>query len=280
LTKAPTKTASDDGATPFQLLEMYGEGDEEAGRLFEEYSAAFHGRAQLQWSRGLRALLGLTEDEPSDADIMAAADDSPQLLASLNRYTWYKLIHLPRDVRGELLCVARRGDVGQLEAFISGAIGEKVALRNSDTVDEIREFSNFDEQMSSKFESFVTEQGSEPVTKFAGWADSLPSSSAACDVASAGKFDAPVSQPPAGGLGLGTVVSNFDDIERSNHDGSVDSGTKQVERGDGFSDDVAYWAQAAARRFEAAGWKRVRRPGNTQSTVLRVDGSPSEEAER
>lgn len=129
LTKAPTKSASDDGATPFQLLELSGAGDDEAGRLFQEYSAVFHGRAQLVWSRGLRNLLGIGA-EASDGDIAAADEPTAELLVQLTRTVWWKLMNLPTDVRGELLVIARTGDVPRFEARIVELVGMDVFVRS------------------------------------------------------------------------------------------------------------------------------------------------------
>lgn len=109
LTKGPAKMASDDGETPFQLLEAYADGDHEAGALFQEYSAVFHGRSQLVWSRGLRALLGMGEEKP-DGEVVAAVEETAVLLATLTRYTWYRILFLPNDHRGELLALAAAGD--------------------------------------------------------------------------------------------------------------------------------------------------------------------------
>jgi hypothetical protein len=56
LTKGHQKTGERlSGRTPFELLRLYSEGDQRAGFLFREYALAFQGRAQLYWSKGLRA---------------------------------------------------------------------------------------------------------------------------------------------------------------------------------------------------------------------------------
>lgn len=122
LTKAPVKQASEDGVTPFGLLEMYGNGDQTAGALFREYSAVFHGRAQLVWSRGLRALLGIGEEQ-TDEEVNAIEDESAELLTTISIYTWYRLLHLPQDVRGELLNIAATGDVDAFRKRVIELVG-------------------------------------------------------------------------------------------------------------------------------------------------------------
>lgn len=122
ITKAPVKQASDDGVTPFGLLELFEAGDEKAGELFKEYSKVFHGRAQLVWSRGLRALLKVG-DEKTDEELNAIEDESAVLLTTMSIYTWYRLLHVPKDVRGELLCIAAAGDADKFQKRVIELVG-------------------------------------------------------------------------------------------------------------------------------------------------------------
>lgn len=56
------------GLTPMQLLAASCDNDDgRAGALWREYSAAFRGRRQLVWSRGLKALAGIGEIEDQEA---------------------------------------------------------------------------------------------------------------------------------------------------------------------------------------------------------------------
>lgn len=62
MTKSGVKMGKRAGRTPMQLLaDFTEEGDERAGRLWLQYVAAFRGRSQLRWSKGLHALLGVTK---------------------------------------------------------------------------------------------------------------------------------------------------------------------------------------------------------------------------
>jgi len=59
------------GRTPAQLLAAScDDADREAGHLWAEYAQVFHGRRQIVWSRGLKALAGIEqiEDEEAAAD--------------------------------------------------------------------------------------------------------------------------------------------------------------------------------------------------------------------
>lgn len=56
------------GRTPAQLLAASSDGgDKAAGHLWAEYARVFHGRRQLVWSRGLKALAGIGEVDDQDA---------------------------------------------------------------------------------------------------------------------------------------------------------------------------------------------------------------------
>jgi hypothetical protein len=119
LAKSAVKKAHGDGATPWQLLTAYGDGDQRAGVLFQEYARVFKGRNQLTWSRGLRDELGLG-NEDSDEAVAAELPPEVHLLAELNPVQWRKLLHLSRDIRGEVLQVAASGDRGALSRFLAG----------------------------------------------------------------------------------------------------------------------------------------------------------------
>ncbi|WP_458865142.1 hypothetical protein, partial [Enterococcus faecium] len=61
---------------------------ERASSLFRVYASAFHGRRQLYWSNGLRALLAMS-NERSDEELVAAPEDErASLLATLTTEQW------------------------------------------------------------------------------------------------------------------------------------------------------------------------------------------------
>jgi len=117
LTKSVSKMSrGDQGFTPLDLLQAFNAGDDRAGEVWQEYAVTFKGRHQLQWSRGLRELLGLGRIE-SDVEIAARADEPAVLLAALTRAQWNVI--LGNDARGEVLEIASSGDVEQLQKFLS-----------------------------------------------------------------------------------------------------------------------------------------------------------------
>jgi hypothetical protein len=117
LTKGPAKLSrGDKGLSPLELLSAYMmNGDKQAGAIWVEYALAFKGRHQLQWSRGLRDLLGLVKEE-SDQEIVERGDTPSSLLYLINFDEW-KIV-LANDMRGEVIEVAGHNDVHLLRAFL------------------------------------------------------------------------------------------------------------------------------------------------------------------
>lgn len=112
LTRGDLKKSRKGGATPFYLLEQSMKGDERSGRLFVEYSQAFHGRPQLLWSDGLKDALGVADlDDQEMADL-------PEIDPKLPHETWFISsddwrVVLGKNLRGELLYYAAKyGQVG------------------------------------------------------------------------------------------------------------------------------------------------------------------------
>lgn len=116
VTKAPVKRGRKGGRTPFALLVDYGNGDDQAGKLFVEYAYAFKGRNQLVWSRNLRERLGLGK-EKTDAELLQDKTDILDvILARLTRQEFDAVYW--SDNRGALLDAAASGDIKQVEDFL------------------------------------------------------------------------------------------------------------------------------------------------------------------
>jgi hypothetical protein len=97
LTRGDLKT-SRTGLVPFELLEAAGDGERDALALWWEYEAATHRRRCIEWTRGLRDLLGIGE-EVDDAAIVAedtTTDDS--LLVTLRAEDWHAVCGAGLDV--------------------------------------------------------------------------------------------------------------------------------------------------------------------------------------
>lgn len=120
IAKSPVKKGRG-GFSPFQLLELYASGKKWAGALFQEYARTMKGRRQLVWSKGGRALLGLTPPEQSDQELAEAPEEESTLLLQL---TWSQYLVILNSLRpgiiGEMLEVASIGDPVRLWAFLVG----------------------------------------------------------------------------------------------------------------------------------------------------------------
>lgn len=86
MAKASSKAGKRSGLHPFGLLAEAAEGDRKAGTLFVEYAAAMKGMAQLYWSRGLKARVGL--DEISDEELAERAEDTAVVLGQMVPEQW------------------------------------------------------------------------------------------------------------------------------------------------------------------------------------------------
>lgn len=105
LAKASSKKGKKSGRHPFGLLADAADGCVRSGRLFVEYAAVMKGAAQLYWSRGLKALVGV--DEISDEAIAERADDEAILLGRLLPAQWE--VVLRAGARAQLLDAAELG---------------------------------------------------------------------------------------------------------------------------------------------------------------------------
>ena len=120
MSKAPVKKSAS-GMSAFQLLELSLTAKSEEQRAwcrakFIEYSEALKSKHFIQWSAGLKALLGIEEPELTDEEIAELAEDDSVFLALLTREQW-RLV-CANDIRAELLEVASSGDVSKLWSFL------------------------------------------------------------------------------------------------------------------------------------------------------------------
>jgi hypothetical protein len=123
LVKSPAKVGTGEHKTPMQLLRDYMMGDKRAGYLFKEYAQVFKRRHQLQWSRGLRDLLGLGQ-EATDQELAERAEQDAALLAMLSLKQWRVI--LAHDARGEVLEVAHGGDAAKLRDYVDSLTGDAI----------------------------------------------------------------------------------------------------------------------------------------------------------
>lgn len=92
------KIAGYERYTPFELLhEFIDTGDLDRAEKFVEYAEVFHGRRQLFWSRGLRDLLVLDEEE--DDEVVANAEGVGEVVGVLTPADWAQLVRTKQRLR-------------------------------------------------------------------------------------------------------------------------------------------------------------------------------------
>lgn len=74
------------GLTPWQLLTASKDGDKAASARWVEYAKAFKGSRQLVWSPGLKAAVGLTDTD--DTEAAAEEPPAPEKVANITYETW------------------------------------------------------------------------------------------------------------------------------------------------------------------------------------------------
>lgn len=137
LSKAVSKSGRPGHRTPVDLLAAATfDGDEAAGRLWQEYARGFFGRRQLAWSKGLRDLLGLSQ-ERTDAEIAADVGEKCRVLAAVLSLRQWRAV-VGNDARGELLQVAARGGAAAVWNFLRG-IGAGSTVEDIVSVRELLE---------------------------------------------------------------------------------------------------------------------------------------------
>jgi hypothetical protein len=112
------------GYSPFDLLRwLIDTGESQPAGLFRQYAAAFKRRRQLTWSPGLAELLGVADQaDKSDEELADEIREESLLLAQVGREGWRAVRLL--NQRGQLLEVARAGDVARLGAFVRRLVAE------------------------------------------------------------------------------------------------------------------------------------------------------------
>jgi hypothetical protein len=127
LVKAHAKRGRSQHPTPFGLLRQAMESPAKASRylaLFREYVAAFRGRTQLKWSRGLRDEVLPEGEELTDAEIAERPELPAERLGRLPLDDWRRVLYARQ--RAELLRVAELGEWPEVLAFVAALPGVPV----------------------------------------------------------------------------------------------------------------------------------------------------------
>lgn len=122
LARADLKNGRGKGRTPFQILADYrahlvSTGDRTPTgdlALWGEYEKTTRGHQCITWSKGLRALLDVDEDQEMTDEELAAAEVGGEDVITLDRDTWRAVTYVPGLPARLLEAAERRGRLGVL----------------------------------------------------------------------------------------------------------------------------------------------------------------------
>ncbi|MGN6566013.1 MAG: hypothetical protein ACTHMJ_25135 [Thermomicrobiales bacterium] len=119
--RANTKRGRGEHYTPPDLLRVVRDGEQrwawEARRVYREYAAGVKGAHLVQFSRGLRAALGLGEEQ-TDEEIAGGVGQGDLLLARLSPPAWAIVRAAGDRARVRLLEIAEGGDEAATAAYV------------------------------------------------------------------------------------------------------------------------------------------------------------------
>lgn len=116
LTKAHVKEGRQGGRTPWALIKDYMQGDTQAGALFREFVQVFKGRSQLQWSRGLRQVLGMGEEKTDEEVALETVEADDLLMARIDQADWRTIRRY--HLRGQVLELLREAEWSAVQLLL------------------------------------------------------------------------------------------------------------------------------------------------------------------
>jgi hypothetical protein len=104
MTKGLLKQGMKSGhVSPFGLLDLYAEGDEKAGKQYQEFAKVFKGRRQLVWSKGLRDLLGVGKQK-SDEAILEEVESKSEVFMKISYNDFQMILHQNKQSEFFFIC--------------------------------------------------------------------------------------------------------------------------------------------------------------------------------
>jgi len=116
LTKHQKKNGKNGNRSPWDLLRLYGEGQERFAPLFYEYVSAFFGARQLYWSNGFKKLFGIAD--MTDEEIAQSNEDDVYEICRISKEDWKKVLAQPYEARTFILELAETGGTEAVQSFI------------------------------------------------------------------------------------------------------------------------------------------------------------------
>jgi hypothetical protein len=134
LTKQHVKSGRAKSMTPFDLLRAAHEGEGRFGPLFVQFAAAFFGKQQVRWSRGLKAAFGI--DEVTDEVLAAQEAEDATVVIRITPLEWRTVLGQSWDQRSVLLDLAEAGGYLAVRRYLDGLIGHMVGPWNARCLDD------------------------------------------------------------------------------------------------------------------------------------------------
>lgn len=116
LTKQHSKVGKAGRWSPFDLLRLYEAGDKRMGALFIQFADAFFGKQQVRWSKGLKAMFGVSEVTDEELAVQEAED--AKVIVEISAFEWRTILKQPYDVRALLLTLAETGGVDAVRLYL------------------------------------------------------------------------------------------------------------------------------------------------------------------
>jgi hypothetical protein len=117
MARGDLKDARNGGRTPFAILDDFRwTGDTDDLRLWHEYERATKGRQAITWSKGLRALLEVEEQEKTDEEL-AEEEVGGTDIAMIPKDVWKAVTRVP-GLPAALLDVAERGGLAAMNDLL------------------------------------------------------------------------------------------------------------------------------------------------------------------
>jgi hypothetical protein len=126
LARTDAKAGREGSRSPFQILaDLADEPTPEDGQLWQEWVVGSKGRRIIEWSRGLRAALGLTAEERTDEEIAADAEEA-DVVAVLSPGLWREVTR--RGLTVEVLRKVQEGWLVALCPWLKFEVGLPIQL--------------------------------------------------------------------------------------------------------------------------------------------------------
>jgi hypothetical protein len=120
ITYSHIKEGKRDARTPWDLLNDYSEGDEQAGILFKEFYYAFKGKRQLFWSKNLKSRFNI--DDIDDLTLAERPPRKSEKVYTVSYSDWYVIVKL--DLQVDVLESAELYGVAGIEDILAKARNE------------------------------------------------------------------------------------------------------------------------------------------------------------